>query len=104
METAMRRLNISPERRSTRRSPTPRRVGPEHHHQAPSTPGFDFTFDESKYTDDFFRAWDGDIDTDEDFTDLVRSPDEETERSGGSDTPEGGVNLYHTLRERHSMS
>ena len=69
---------------------------------APPSPGagLDFNFDELKYTDGYFSAWEGDIDTDEDFGDVLRSPDEETAESGEL---ESGVNLYGVLRERHQV-
>lgn len=69
---------------------------------APPSPGagLDFNFDELKYTDAYFSAWEGDIDTDEDFGDVLRSPDEERAGEGES---ESGVNLYGVLRERHQV-
>lgn len=56
--------------------------------------GLDFNFNELEYTDGYFADWEGDIDTDEDFGDVLRSPDE-------GEGSESGVNLYGALRERH---
>ena len=124
LQSSLMRLDISPRRRSDNspgpgrhgaRSRTPQRTWSGHQPTQLQTPGFEFTFDESKFTEDYFRAWDGDIDSDEDFADLVRPPDfdEETASAspvgssgdgsgeGGGDGGCGTVNLYHAIRERH---
>lgn len=119
LQSTLMRLEISPRRRAEprQRSRTPQRVGSDHQPPALQTTSFDFTFDESKFTDAYFRAWDGDIDSDEDFADLVRPPEYEDEdagtRSPGNSDSGGsggaarspsssGVNLYHTLKERRT--
>lgn len=141
IQSTLMRLDISPRRRSDispgpgrhgARSRTPQRVGAGH--QAPQQPpqslGLDFTFDESKFTEDYFHAWEGDIDSGEDFADIVRPPDMDDDPdnpvgpggagggdvvmaaaisnvgagSAGSGIGGCGVNLYHTLRERHIHS
>ncbi|EJD06075.1 uncharacterized protein FOMMEDRAFT_166360 [Fomitiporia mediterranea MF3/22] len=122
LQSTLMRLEMSPRRRSENspspgsgrhgaRSRTPQRVGSGHRPPPPQAPGFDFTFDEAKFTDEYFRAWDGDIDSDEDFSDLVRPPDPalddepDSPASGdGSSSSEPCVNLYHALRERHMHS
>ncbi|THH06219.1 hypothetical protein EW145_g4242 [Phellinidium pouzarii] len=107
LQSSLMRLDLSGRQRSVDRvgrhprSRTPQRAGTASAHVAPpQVPGFDFNFDESKFTEPYFHAWDGDIDTDEDFADIVRPPDEEQHSPGsGSDS---GINLYNTLRGRHS--
>ncbi|KAI5122987.1 hypothetical protein M0805_006865 [Coniferiporia weirii] len=105
LQSSLMHLELSPRQRSAdrvgrhARSRTPQRGGTAHGAQ-PQAPGFDFNFDESKFTETYFRAWDGDIDSDEDFADIVRPPDEEEGGMGGESA--SGINLYHTLKERHS--
>ncbi|KAL5511883.1 hypothetical protein ACEPAH_5101 [Sanghuangporus vaninii] len=129
LQSHLMHLDISPRRRSDNspsgsgrlgaRSRTPQRVSPTHQAPPPQTLGFDFTFDESKFTEDYFRAWEGDIDSDEDFADIVRPPDMDDDpespvggdaaASGSASSSGGGVagcgvNLYHALKERHMHS
>ncbi|KAH8117585.1 hypothetical protein DFH11DRAFT_1724570 [Phellopilus nigrolimitatus] len=104
LQSSLMRLEVAPRQRSTdrigrhARSRTPQRHGSAANSPPSQAPGFDFNFDESKFTEAFFRQWDGDIDTDEDFADIVRPPDDGECTAGN----EGGVNLYHTLKDRHS--
>lgn len=65
-------------------------------------PAFEFNFNESRFTESYFKAWEGDIDSDEDFGDVVSSPDEEEPGRRGISGGGSGVNLYHVLRERHA--
>lgn len=106
LQQSLRRLDILSRSGSSDRDSKSRRGARTRTESAlrlpPQMPGFDFNFDESKYTDAYFRSWDGDIDTDEDFNDIVRPPNEEPEERGIRGGNSSGVNLYHALKERHS--
>ena len=54
-------------REARSRTPLRRQEDPQRTRPQAQTSGFEFNFNESKYTADYFRAWEGDIDSDEDF-------------------------------------
>jgi len=104
LQASLARMDISSPRSSVSRSWRNRSRTPQRRHSSATqphnrTPQFDFNFDESRFTDAYFRAWEGDIDTDEDVGELVSAPGAEGSVRGASSS---GVNLYYALKERHS--
>jgi len=104
LQASLARMEISSPRSSVSRRRGNRSRTPQRRHSSATqphnrSPQFDFNFDESRFTDAYFRAWEGDIDTDEDFGDLVSTPVAEGSVRGASGP---GVNLYYALKERHS--
>lgn len=125
LQSTLQRLELSQNRRRTtshreeRRSLTPQRPRSLSSPQVqPETPTFEgeFEFDESRFTEAYFRAWDGDIDSDEDFSELLHSSHDELREetsSGGRrmEPPRTGQSISdatsyrpHTHREYRSRS